>query len=341
MHQIYRCQYLNHSDQEIIGICLNPSCKQTRQYCYKCLMDNQLHQNCRNNFQKINQIEEVIQTKLNYLEYLQYQLSQKLKVLEKAWLNWMTELQQEQAKIVKILESLKNHNFFLLKQNLPSVIQFFLSLQNDNNHNKFQKGLRLAKSCDLLNAIKIFDEILKNDEKYPDCYYQKGLALMKIDKKRQDYLQKSVECFRKAIEMNKFHFDAYKNQGICLFQLEQYDQALKCFTSAITYGIYDKECLLYKAKILQKKDENFEACNILDKIINQDSQDLEPYFYKGVYLIQVEVYPYIIQKSMIRHRDVLIKLLVLIQIMFKHISYRVICCLSQKNQMMLEITLIR
>ncbi|CAK84675.1 unnamed protein product (macronuclear) [Paramecium tetraurelia] len=231
----------------------------------------------------------------------------------------MNDLQKKQENILKIWDILKNHNYYLLKSNLPSIIQFFLSLHSNNSQNKFQTGLKLAKSCDLLNAIKIFDEILKIDERYTDCYYQKGLALMNLDKKNLDYLQKSVYCFQKAIEIDQFHFDAYKNQGICLFQLEQYDQALKCFDCAINYGLYDKECLLYKAKVLQINDRNLEACKIFDKIIEEDSRDVESYFYKGVLiiLIQVEVYPYITQKSINRHNNILIKLLTLIQRQFQ------------------------
>ncbi|CAD8074248.1 unnamed protein product [Paramecium primaurelia] len=281
----YQCNKDQHFNQSIIGYCLKSDCQETRQFCQKCSLNSQIHNQCRPYFQDFDQIFNNLQSHLDYLQHQTFFLITKWKVIQNQWVRIYELIGKQQKILQEILNNLRDHKYEDLKSYIPLIIKYQLIFNRDNKLMKFQNGLRLAKKGDIENAIKIYDELIKEDEKYGNSYYQKGLALIKQENINEEQLQEAAFCFNKATKIDSYNYDAYKQRGICLFKLKKYDQSLDCFNSIKKYEIDDEELDIYIGRVLIENEQNDKAINFFDKILNKNIYAYDSYYYKGVQII--------------------------------------------------------
>ncbi|CAD8095065.1 unnamed protein product [Paramecium primaurelia] len=84
----FRCKYLTHENEEIIGFCLNQNCQNATLYCYECLTTtHQDHFNDCIRFPKIDQyMNEFIQVyNQSTKQFKKTYFSVVLKKLKKLW----------------------------------------------------------------------------------------------------------------------------------------------------------------------------------------------------------------------------------------------------------------
>ncbi|CAD8214711.1 unnamed protein product [Paramecium octaurelia] len=70
---IFKCKYLKHEKEEIMGFCLNQKCQNETQYCYKCL--NATHSEHFNDCVRFTEIMEIMNESM--LVYNQFEIQLK------------------------------------------------------------------------------------------------------------------------------------------------------------------------------------------------------------------------------------------------------------------------
>ena len=106
---------------------------------------------------------------------------------------------------------------------------------------KSQKELRnetidyetYEKRCNeaINQALSVFDKAIKANPEDPNCYYQRGLAMVKWRKFYAD----AHEYFDKAIELNPVYVEAYYQKGLLFKGYFRDGEAIKQFDKAIYY----------------------------------------------------------------------------------------------------------
>ncbi len=77
-------------------------------------------------------------------------------------------------------------------------------------------------------AIKAFDKAIELKPGHADAWYNKGVALGKLNQ-----YEEAIKAFDKAIELKPDRADAWSNKGIALGKPNQYEEAIKAFDKAI------------------------------------------------------------------------------------------------------------
>jgi tetratricopeptide (TPR) repeat protein len=105
-------------------------------------------------------------------------------------------------------------------------------------------------------------------------WYQKGIDLQRQHGKFEEALQ----CFDRAIEMEKDNAGAWKRKGICLKELGRYEEALQCFDQAIFFDQKDPESYYYRGESLEKIGKSTGDFSLLERAIQSFEQviELEP-----------------------------------------------------------------
>ena len=100
----------------------------------------------------------------------------------------------------------------------------------------------------------------------------------------QGEVQRAVEFFNKAINLDEDFFPAWNNKGIALLELKKYEQALDCFEQVIRINSLDRMVWYnkgYTLFMLKKYDESVTA---LDNFIYTYSKDDDAFYKYASYL---------------------------------------------------------
>ena len=120
-------------------------------------------------------------------------------------------LSKEYDKAIGYLEKI----ILIEKNNLPALV--------------FMGDILVHKKL-YLNAIKIFDDILKIDPKMYFIYNNKGFCLLSLNR-----IEEAKNNFERCIILKKDFAHAYNNYGITLKKLGNYEEAKNNFLKAIKY----------------------------------------------------------------------------------------------------------
>jgi ribosomal-protein-alanine N-acetyltransferase len=127
-------------------------------------------------------------------------------------------------------------NTILFKKDLENEnTEFFSPSYRSENINDFESAYSSAQSYleegELSFALKSIDRALSSRPKSSDAYYLKGLIVRKL---RGNAI--SIECFSKAIDFDKNNSKAFRELGICLFNIANYDSAKEYLEIASNLG---------------------------------------------------------------------------------------------------------
>lgn len=101
-------------------------------------------------------------------------------------------------------------------------------LQNETiNYETYDKRCNEA----INQALSVFDKAITANPENPNCYYQRGLAMVKWSKIDTD----AHEYFDKAIELNPAYGDAYYQKGLLFKGSRRDEEAIKQFDKAILF----------------------------------------------------------------------------------------------------------
>jgi tetratricopeptide (TPR) repeat protein len=162
---------------------------------------------------------------------------------------------------------------------------------SENNTTKYQESLQAYDK-----AIELYDKSLKSDPEDVNVWYFRGLALSNkaatmqasstfnrnYDKQSVTVsLKEAVKSYESAIEINPKYLTAWKNKGIVLCSLGEYNDSLEDFDQAIKidskYALawYNKGLALRQ---LGKYDESVQA---YDKAIEISPKNADFWYDKG------------------------------------------------------------
>jgi tetratricopeptide (TPR) repeat protein len=157
------------------------------------------------------------------------------------------------------------------------------------------------------DAIKIYERILKENDKYPLAWYLKGIAHSEIDendeaiqcydnslryarKFSQGYHKKSellfqldrndeaLENINKALELNPINEEALILKSLIMVELQNYKLALKTTNQILKINNGNADALQLKADILRQYNKKKEALECYDKIIRLNIENQEAWF---------------------------------------------------------------
>ncbi|MCX6159129.1 MAG: tetratricopeptide repeat protein [Ignavibacteriae bacterium] len=136
------------------------------------------------------------------------------------------------------LGDLENSITFLVRSTIvneyaPSYFQIGLCYLRLNDNSEACKYFRKAK---ILGSNEAAQYISSNcgsnskDQGIADSYFNQG-----IENYNRDYYREAITFFKKAIKYNPDMNEAYFYEGYCYEKLNEYNDAVNCYTIAITY----------------------------------------------------------------------------------------------------------
>jgi tetratricopeptide (TPR) repeat protein len=150
------------------------------------------------------------------------------------------------------------------------------------------EGIRLANKRDygsIEKALEAFDNALEIDPQYAEACYNKGDTL--------DFLKRyeeAIECFNKAVEINPQYLEAWDRKGDTLDFLRRYEEAIECYTKVLEIDPQYVEAWKRKGFALLNLGRNKEAIECCDKALEIDPQFSLAWNTKGLALNQLGRY---------------------------------------------------
>jgi tetratricopeptide (TPR) repeat protein len=182
-------------------------------------------------------------------------------------------------------------------------------LQAGKEKELLKKANNLMAQDGMEDAIQIYNSILKSIPRFPEAWYQKGVAHMGLG----DY-SKASKCFEKAIGLSKrfslplikmgdisFHNNEHRKalfyyndalainpvsenllmkKGNALFELKKYDKALESYDTVLGIDKNNAEALLKKAPILDIYNEKEEELDCYNQVIRLNPGNIEAWYQK-------------------------------------------------------------
>ncbi len=149
-----------------------------------------------------------------------------------------------------------------------------------------EKGLGYYKSGDYQTSREYFERALKLDSRNKEVKNNYGMALIQLKENDLALLQFSdvindEATSTKALRLNKF---AYRGQGIAYMQKLEFEQALNCFTKALSIDVENKwnvDITYYKANALECLGKTAEAIESYTAVLQMDDENVAAYCARG------------------------------------------------------------
>ncbi|CAD8131050.1 unnamed protein product [Paramecium sonneborni] len=245
---IFKCQYLTHENEEIIGFCLNQNCQKATQYCYECL--TQLHSDHLNEcirFAKLNQF-------INEFIKVQIQQCKEFKEISSKVQNCFEQIQkfmeQDIEKLEQMTKQLQNKDYLTFKSQI-NIIKKFQSKEKENSTKK-----TIIQLKNLLDTIKdiVADVTLTGDQISQGN--QKDIKLLEINKESEHKKEQNIE------ESNRL-----KKEGVELYNQGKVKEAIDCFDKSLAINPQDDITWNWKGSALNNLNKYQEAIDCYDKSI--------------------------------------------------------------------------
>jgi len=133
----------------------------------------------------------------------------------------------------------------------------------------------IKKGDGLCEQLKSYDKAIKLFNRtihLPEALNSKGNAL--LNKKKY---QEALKCFQSAIKLNSKYTKAYNNKGNCYFSLKKYDKALIQYNKAISLDSEYSHAYNGKGNVLNEKKQYEQAIVCFKKAIQIDPKYVNAY----------------------------------------------------------------
>ena len=151
---------------------------------------------------------------------------------------------------------------------------------------EIHEGLAEGFGGDYEESIEHFDRAIYvsifNSEERLDAYFFKASALSELD--RHD---EAIDVYKKYLKHKKDNASAWNNLGYEYSEIENYNEAKKCFEHAIKLDPEEPIFLSSKAEILFELKENEKAIDVTNKALKLDSDYTDALFLKCDILIEM------------------------------------------------------
>lgn len=146
----------------------------------------------------------------------------------------------------------------MIKINAAIIISLILSVNSiaQQDSTFYQKGVVRAQNGQFDEAIKFFDEAIKQNPEGPFAWYNRGLAKSFIDLN-----ENALADFSKAIEIDPNYLRAYLNRGIAKRKLLDFDGAQRDYMLAISKAAKYSEAYYHRGYIFELLGNKDSACH--------------------------------------------------------------------------------
>ncbi len=147
----------------------------------------------------------------------------------------------------------------------------------------YNKGVALDKIEKYTEAIACYDKAINNG--YKDAWYKKGHLFDKLNRH-----QDAVECYNKVLEIDPDFALGWYEKGILLDKLGNYLETIACYDMAIKLEPSNRRYLEAKAIFFHQKKKYEEAVNCYDTIMKIYPDALDILVRKGTALYELGRY---------------------------------------------------
>ncbi|CAD8198453.1 unnamed protein product [Paramecium octaurelia] len=319
--EVFKCKYLQHENEEIMGFCLNQICQKANQFCYLCLTQNHydhqkdcirfntmsqyINQQLKVSKEQEAQMKEMIDQMRTYLEEIYKQRKQQSRVLEimnqrlqKQGVQYIqfyskeigNKTQQLVIELQQILNTIKNVGQVQTKINNQLIIakdnyDVQMELKKVEASKLFDQGTELVKSHKFREALKIFDDSIKLFDLDYLVYTWKAKTLNQLKQYEQ-----AIQCCNKSITLNPNYVSAWNNKGFALDNLNKYEDAIKCYNKALTLNPKNDTSWTNKGHTLNNLAQYNEAIQCFDQAITIYPNSFYAFKNKGLALHNLQQY---------------------------------------------------
>lgn len=117
----------------------------------------------------------------------------------------------------------------------------------------------------LEKAVEYYTKALEIDSKYADAWMRKGLALDNLKR-----YEEAIKCYDKVLEIDPEDGDAWRQKGIALYMSGKYDEAIRSLDNALERYPKSVDAWTIKAKALHDLGRYAEATGCYDKALEID-----------------------------------------------------------------------
>jgi len=114
--------------------------------------------------------------------------------------------------------------------------------------------------------------------KEAEMFYKQAISFL-----NQGKVDKSIEFFDSALNINKDYVSAWNDKGVALMELKKYQDALKCFEEVIQLEPGDNMAWYNRGYVLMLLEEYQEAVNTFDLFTSRYTKKDDFYKY-GLYM---------------------------------------------------------
>ncbi|CAD8202674.1 unnamed protein product [Paramecium octaurelia] len=296
--EIFKCRYVNHENEEIIGFCLNQNCKKATQYCYLCLTQTHSdHQNDCIRFVTMNQ-------HINQFIQVQKQSNSQIKGIIIQMKNCFEQIQKLMDQEINTLENMNqkllNKDYLTFKSEIKIIKQFY------SKEKEIQIQKQIIEFNQILNTIK---NMVSIQQKINDKSNIGQVKKISIEEQKNQKIKEAKELFKKGQELatngqfneaikilnnsiQQFDQDdeVYLWKGFALDSLNQYEDAIECYDKAISLNPNDYNTCYNKGFALSNLNKYEEAIECYDKAISLNPNDDNIWNNKGSALSNLNKY---------------------------------------------------
>ncbi|HLZ55678.1 MAG TPA: serine/threonine-protein kinase [Ktedonosporobacter sp.] len=134
-------------------------------------------------------------------------------------------------------------------------------------------------------AISDFEQVIALHPRHANAYYAKGLAYYNLE-----WYQRALNDFDWAIELHPGDAEIYRRRGSTNYRLERYQQAISDFDVALTLQPQHGETYLKRGRAYLKLKQYPKAISDFDRALALDSGNAGAYHFRGIAYEQIGQY---------------------------------------------------
>ena len=148
--------------------------------------------------------------------------------------------------------------------------------------NKINQALQLHRAGQVLDAIKVYEEVLPSQQGNAHLFYLLGTAYVGVNRTID-----AEKALKQSIGLDKRNADAHYNLGILLAGLKRFDEALACYDKALGINPNHAPAYTNRGVVLENLNRRDEALTSYDAAIRIDPNLAETYWNKSLLLILI------------------------------------------------------
>jgi tetratricopeptide (TPR) repeat protein len=187
----------------------------------------------------------------------------------------------------RVKEWLRKANELMARGGARDAIKIYNRILKENEKYPlawYLKGLAYAELDDNKSALKSYDQSIKYGRKFSQGYHKKAELLFKLERNEE-----ALENIDKALDLNPINEDAMILKSDILTKLGQYKSALVTVNHILVVNKTNADALIRKADILRRYNKNEESLECYEEVLKLDPESQEGWFRRTLLLNELGI----------------------------------------------------